>query len=227
MLSGTAFLIGVLLWLYLTGLQKIVFQAHNDVADALYLSLQIGMVYVGMLFIAYVGTQLFTGRPRISPSDAGIVNVVWTQQKAWFCVGAVLLGIPLVIIFSSLWTALMVSAFHLTPFSRDTLITRYTTMPFSQTAMILLIVVLAPFCEETLFRGFVFRQLLKKCPVWVAVILSATLFALGHEDLVNAGFYFASGVVLALLCWRTESIVPGIVWHSLVNLLFVISALAK
>src|SRR6266516_1012204 len=205
MLSGTAFLIGVRLWLYLTGLQKIVFQVHNDVADALYLSLQIGMVYIGVLFIAYVGTQL----------------------KAWFCVGAVLLGIPLVIIFRSLWTAFMVSAFHLTPFSRDTLITRYSAMPFSQTAMILLIVVLAPFCEETLFRGFVFRQLLKKCPVWVAVILSAMLFALGHEDLVNAGFYFASGVVLALLCWRTESIVPGIVWHSLVNLLFVISVLAK
>ncbi len=93
--------------------------------------------------------------------------------------------------------------------------------------MILLITVIAPMCEEILFRGFVCRQLARRYHVVIAVLVSATLFATGHFDLVNAGMYEASGVVLAVLALRTGSILPGIVWHSLVNLLFVVVVLVR
>jgi membrane protease YdiL (CAAX protease family) len=84
---------------------------------------------------------------------------------------------------------------------------------------------IAPMCEETFFRGFLFGTL-RKLPLsiagrnlgpWVAAVIVGILFGLAHtgsanpEYLVPLGFL---GFVLCLVRWRTRSLYPGMVLHS-------------
>lgn len=80
-------------------------------------------------------------------------------------------------------------------------------------------VVIAPFCEEIFFRGFVFAGLLRDLSPFWAVIVSAALFAVAHADPGSFVPLFAIGLCLGLLRWRTGSTWAGISLHMLNNLL--------
>lgn len=77
--------------------------------------------------------------------------------------------------------------------------------------------VLAPFCEESLFRGFLYRTLRKKFGIGLSLFVSAALFSVAHMD---------AGAVLPLLClgWlfgyvfeRTRSLLPSMIAHGMWN----------
>jgi membrane protease YdiL (CAAX protease family) len=82
-----------------------------------------------------------------------------------------------------------------------------------------------PFYEEYLFRGFVFGWLKRVTPVWLAIIISAALFAAVHglfvtrggiSGWVGTGEIFAIGCLLAWWTQRTNSLWPAYTVH-LVN----------
>jgi membrane protease YdiL (CAAX protease family) len=84
----------------------------------------------------------------------------------------------------------------------------------------LLTTVIAPICEETLFRGYIFGAL-SKWKGWLpGAIMTGILFGAVHagsapvEDLVPLGVL---GFALCLLYRRTGSLYPGIAVHSLNN----------
>lgn len=86
--------------------------------------------------------------------------------------------------------------------------------------------VLAPFAEETFFRGFLFGLYRQRRPRLEAYAVSGLLFALLHTqpqsmDLVeNAGLLvaiFALGTLLAWIYERTGSLYPGMIAHGLNN----------
>ena len=73
---------------------------------------------------------------------------------------------------------------------------------------------LAPVCEELVFRGAVLRALLRWTPChWLAIAISALLFALIHANPIQMPHAFLVGLLLGWLYYRTDSIVPGIVYH--------------
>lgn len=73
---------------------------------------------------------------------------------------------------------------------------------------------LAPLCEELVFRGAVLRALLQWTPRhWVAIAVSALLFALIHANPAQMPHAFLIGLLLGWLYYRTDSIVPGMVYH--------------
>ena len=73
---------------------------------------------------------------------------------------------------------------------------------------------LAPVCEELVFRGAVLRALLRWTPRhWLAIAISALLFALIHANPIQMPHAFLIGLLLGWLYYRTDSIVPGIVYH--------------
>ena len=73
---------------------------------------------------------------------------------------------------------------------------------------------LAPVCEELVFRGAVLRALLKWTPRhWVAIAASALFFALVHANPAQMPHAFVIGLLLGWLYYRTDSVVPGIVYH--------------
>ena len=77
---------------------------------------------------------------------------------------------------------------------------------------------LAPVCEELVFRGAILRALLHWTPRhWVAIAISAFLFALIHANPAQMPHAFVIGLLLGWLYYRTDSIVPGIVYHWINN----------
>ena len=77
---------------------------------------------------------------------------------------------------------------------------------------------LAPFAEELVFRGAILRALLRWTPQhWVAIAISAFLFALIHANPAQMPHAFVIGLLLGWLYYRTDSIVPGIVYHWINN----------
>ncbi len=92
----------------------------------------------------------------------------------------------------------------------------------------LFVCAVAPICEETFFRGFLFG-VLRRLPLrlgerdfgpWVASVIVAILFGLAHTGSANPEYLIPLGFLGFLLCmvrWRTRSLYPGMVLHSANN----------
>lgn len=81
----------------------------------------------------------------------------------------------------------------------------------------LAIAIAAPVAEEVVFRGAILHALLQggRRP-WVAIAISAILFAIGHLNPAQMPHAFLIGLLLGWMYYRTGSILPGILFH-LVN----------
>ena len=77
---------------------------------------------------------------------------------------------------------------------------------------------LAPLAEELVFRGAILRALLRWCSKpWVGIVLSALLFAVAHMNPAQLPHAFLIGLLLGWMYYRTDSIIPGIVYHWINN----------
>ena len=81
----------------------------------------------------------------------------------------------------------------------------------------ILLVVIAPFAEELLFRGYLFGKLRKIVPLWLAIVITSTLFAAVHGQWSVATDTFALSVVMCLAVTWTKSLWPAILVHMLKN----------
>jgi len=85
-----------------------------------------------------------------------------------------------------------------------------------------LVCVVAPICEETLFRGFIFRTLANWRGAWPAAIATGLLFGLVHGVSAPAVDLVPLALLGVVLCWvyqLTGSIYPGMVVHMANNAL--------
>ncbi|MGB1009937.1 MAG: lysostaphin resistance A-like protein [Thiolinea sp.] len=82
----------------------------------------------------------------------------------------------------------------------------------------ILAVVLAPVIEEFLFRAYLLNRWTLKMGAAPAILLSASLFAILHPDILSA-FVFA--VLMSLLYLKTRSLVAPILVHASNNLIAV------
>jgi uncharacterized protein len=108
--------------------------------------------------------------------------------------------------------------FHLNLQTNDQLILQQSKVaPLTTYATLLAAVIVAPFCEEVFFRGFVLPGLCKGMPVGWAIFLSSLIFAVAHADPGSFPVLFIIGIALGILRWRTHSIWPSIQLHMLNN----------
>lgn len=94
-----------------------------------------------------------------------------------------------------------------------------TVMPETTTnwgLTILSAVILAPFCEELIFRGFVLNKMLLRFSPGQAVILSSMIFGALHLSLGLSPAII--GCVLCIITMKYRSIIPGMVIHFIHNL---------
>jgi membrane protease YdiL (CAAX protease family) len=82
---------------------------------------------------------------------------------------------------------------------------------------LLLAGIMAPVAEEFLYRLLTFLSLKEKWGLWRGGIVSALLFGLMHFNLYWMGEMLVVGLGLALLYYRSGSLVSAIVAHSVVN----------
>jgi membrane protease YdiL (CAAX protease family) len=112
----------------------------------------------------------------------------------------------------------IITALHLHLQTNDQYILQQSkNAPISTYATLLASVLVAPFCEEVFFRGFVFAGLLRGMPLGWAIVLSSLIFAVAHADPGSFAVLFFIGLALAFLRWRMHSIWPSIILHLLNN----------
>lgn len=80
----------------------------------------------------------------------------------------------------------------------------------------LAIAIFAPVVEEVVFRGGVLRVLLRgsegRWP-WLWVVVTSALFALVHGNSAQGLTAFLIGLFMGWLYYRSQSVVPGIIYH--------------
>jgi membrane protease YdiL (CAAX protease family) len=81
----------------------------------------------------------------------------------------------------------------------------------------LVVIVVAPVCEELFFRGFLFRVLRTRMPLWVAALIDGILFGVVHGELVIVPILTALGMVLCWVYERTGTLFAPIALHALNN----------
>ncbi|HXC46241.1 MAG TPA: type II CAAX endopeptidase family protein, partial [Solirubrobacteraceae bacterium] len=165
--------------------------------------------------IAFVLTAVLFA--RLGGRTARSWQFGYRSTPAWRAARLTVLTIGVFLVFSVLWEA----ALNVT--EKDTKLlealgTNETTLLLVLSA--LLTTVIAPICEETLFRGYIFGALSKWRGWLPAAVMTGILFGGVHygsapvEDLVPLGVL---GFALCLLYRRTGSLYPCIALHSLNN----------
>ena len=83
--------------------------------------------------------------------------------------------------------------------------------------LLLLVAVLAPLVEETVFRGVLYQWLRKSLPVWAAAGISAAIFAVTHAIPAIFPWLFVTGVALALVFEYSGTLYCSMLLHGLIN----------
>jgi membrane protease YdiL (CAAX protease family) len=131
-----------------------------------------------------------------------------------------LLGLIVLIIAFGWLYELVINFLHLNLHTNDQVILQDAPYePLTTYAILAGSVVIAPFCEEIFFRGFVLPGLLRDLPPVWAIVISSALFAVAHTDLGSFVPLFAIGLCLGYVRWRTGSTWASMSLHMLNNLL--------
>ena len=85
-------------------------------------------------------------------------------------------------------------------------------------AVALTTVVVAPLCEELVFRGYVQRAFERWHPA-AAVVVGATVFTLYHLRFQGAPALVPVAIALSAVAWRTASLWPSVLMHAAYNLI--------
>ena len=92
-----------------------------------------------------------------------------------------------------------------------------TPSPSNFAVMLIVGALVAPFVEETLFRGALFGWLLRRWNAWVAVPVTAIVFAALHGP--TAPVIVFHGLLFGYVRLRTGSLWPSFLMHAVNNAL--------
>ena len=86
--------------------------------------------------------------------------------------------------------------------------------------VIMALVVIAPTLEELLFQGAIQKGVFRKLNPWIAIILTAIIFAAAHNTTLNVSFFnrVFAGLLFGYIYQKTDDIKMAILAHSLTNL---------
>ncbi|HEX3682654.1 MAG TPA: type II CAAX endopeptidase family protein [Bryobacteraceae bacterium] len=152
-----------------------------------------------------------------------LVSLGWRRASLnplFAAVGGVVLALGLALLASLLHTPQVPSP-----------IDKLVNSPSSLALFVITAVVVAPFFEELLFRGFVQPLLSRTFGVIAGVLITAVLFGALHAPEYSWAWQYAlvvslAGAVFGWLRARTNSVIPGTVMHGFYNLAFVVGYLA-
>lgn len=180
-----------------------------------------GAVAGFLLFFAvniYVGTvalvALLVCQP---PSDISLRWDFWRPGKWW---PAIAIYVPFVLLWVAFATGYLRFAeaigHHLEPQGPLLQFANGEVPALQFWSMVVLIVVLAPICEEIVFRGYLFRALNTTMPMWATQLVTATLFGLVH----GSSHALPIGVLSLLFGYlrqRYGSLWPSMLAHAVHN----------
>ena len=169
---------------------------------------------VGCQAIAYLAVLFLI--LRVHAPDAGIRHYVGARPTHWaFYLLAVLLGVALEAPANALYDlAERVMSDHV----KDRLPELFhDASPPRRALMSLAVILFGPMLEELLFRGALFRPMLKSHPARTVIVVTATLFAIAHPAPAMYLPIFLLGLALGFLRRASGSLGPSIMLHVTFN----------
>lgn len=83
--------------------------------------------------------------------------------------------------------------------------------------------IIAPFTEEFMFRGVIFKTLNKNISILWTIIIQALFFGLFHGNLIQGIYTTLLGLVFGYITYKTRSLWPAIIMHMVNNTIAMIS----
>ena len=191
-------------------------------ARPLFLALAMGNLVLILLILFYV--RIWQKHRPDSPSLLlGRHGTVFGCLK--YGVLACLAWIPVHLLIALLWGGLLQALGHeMVPQQAISLFLNALQNDQSLLKFLIMVnvVAMAPWVEELLFRGLLFRWLLGYRSVLASAILSGVFFGVIHDALTSIVPIACLGVALAWLYHRTGSLLTSIVFHTAFNAIMMI-----
>ncbi|RFB81050.1 CPBP family intramembrane glutamic endopeptidase [Methylovirgula sp. 4M-Z18] len=197
----------------------VVFLGHDGSGVALAFGYGVSSVSVALAMGRFLSKRGIAQRdiwfwPKDNRAPAHIRWTILTAQSALGIMIGALLGSVLGLAALGYLDVLQ----HI-PFTADILAEaqkRAAEIPHLRMAYVFVGVFFAPFAEEYLFRGLLFRALDKEWGGWRAILGSAAFFAIYHPALswIPVG---AVGIANAIIFKRTGSLAPAVILHMIYN----------
>lgn len=170
-------------------------------------------IIYGLAIALVIGLPWLIRRKRTTRAELGLQRLPEWMDLVWAPAGMVvylILTALITAVSTQLLTFVDYSEVQETGFSQINTQVEYLVAFFS-------LVVVAPFAEEVLFRGYLFGKLRKYIPLWAAILVTSLLFAVVHGQW-NVGLdVFALSIVLCLLRVYTGSLWASILLHMIKN----------
>ena len=92
----------------------------------------------------------------------------------------------------------------------------FGSSPFGVLATVASLSLFAPFFEELLFRGSIYRNN-EPMGQWFAIIISGVAFGLWHTNCVQTVYAAGMGIICCALYAKTRSVLPSMIVHFVIN----------
>lgn len=83
---------------------------------------------------------------------------------------------------------------------------------------LILYVVVSPFVEEVIFRGFLYGRMRVYMPKIWAILVSALLFGVYHGNLVQGTYGFVMGILFTVVYEKYKNFYLAVIMHAIANL---------
>lgn len=90
---------------------------------------------------------------------------------------------------------------------------------------ILVVGIVAPFAEEFLFRGMIYKTLNKSMSITATIIIQGILFGVYHMNFVQGLYASFLGILFGYITYKTKSLWPAIIMHMINNIVATVAPL--
>ena len=134
-----------------------------------------------------------------------------TLQLCWSHSSLVILGLLVGIALRpiTIWTANMTYEFLHIPLPGVSG-GEYTS--YQTTLLLVGLTILAPICEELLFRGYI-QCAFGKHGTWFGIFIAGVLFVVFHQSLISIPALLPLAFITGYIAWRCNSLIPAILLH--------------
>ena len=147
-------------------------------------------------------------------------GVYFKEEKKLFKADKIIKSIISFILFIPLLFLIsFIIQYVLPDYKQQEIVLNFKSTLIEDKGILLHVLVIAPIVEEVIFRGYIYRILKSKIPIIFATIISSTLFALVHYNVLSYILLFVLSIFLTYIYERNGSIICPIIIHSLFNLM--------
>lgn len=202
---GVSFLLQVILrGVYSSdGLDTFVYRI-NSLSYGITLVSNLVVVFIFAIYYRLRGTGLFSQSSLVKSKPAVLTSAITLGASCFFAVNYIISSLSLLL--PKAWTD-MLSSPPMGAFEEN------------QIVAFLSVCLVAPICEELVFRGLIAKTLSTTVPSWLAIGVSSLAFGIVHYSSGPIAIVYATsmGILFGWLFFRAKSLVPCVLAHALFN----------